>query len=58
MIERGEVDGRMATIAYFTKDFKPCEKFEADFAKVFFDKMTDDGIMQIILSMKNQVGSR
>jgi hypothetical protein len=37
MIEHGLVDGKPATIGYFTKDFQPCEKHEADFAKVHFD---------------------
>jgi hypothetical protein len=56
MIERGLVDGKPATIAYITKDFKPCGKHEADLCKVIFDEPNDQGIMSMFLSMqKNQV---
>jgi len=37
MIEHGLVNGKPATISYFTRDFKPCEKHEADFCKVHYD---------------------
>lgn len=37
MIERTEVSGRPATVAYITKDFEPADKKTAQLAKVIFD---------------------
>jgi hypothetical protein len=36
MIEQTTLDGQPVTIGYFTRDFQPAEKHEADFAKVFY----------------------
>jgi hypothetical protein len=55
MIERGKVNGQDATISYFTQNFKPCEPHEADFCEVWFDKPTEEGFLNIILNMRNQV---
>ena len=37
MIEKTEVDGRKATVAYINDDCEPCDKDEATLAKVIFD---------------------
>jgi len=37
MIERQEVDGRMATVSYLTNEFQPASKDEAELIKVVFD---------------------
>lgn len=37
MIERQEVNGRPAVVAYITSDFEPADKASADMAKIIFD---------------------
>jgi hypothetical protein len=37
MIERDLIDGRDATVAYLTFDFRPVDKHAADLAKVVYD---------------------
>jgi hypothetical protein len=37
MIEQATLNGKPVTIGYFTRDFEPAEKHEADFCKVFFE---------------------
>jgi len=37
MIERQEVDGRIATVSYLTNEFQPASKDEAELIKVVFD---------------------
>jgi len=37
MIERTEVDGRPATVAYITGDFQPATKEDWELAKIIFD---------------------
>lgn len=37
MIERTNISGRPATVAYITDDFKPADKSSAQLAKIVFD---------------------
>jgi len=48
MIERTEVDGKPATVAYIDDKFQPVEKDQAVYIKVLFD----DG-EQLMLSAKD-----
>lgn len=50
MIERQEVNGKMAYVAYVSYDFDPAPKESADLAKVIFD----DGEM-VLLDLKVKV---
>lgn len=37
MIERKEIDGKMATLAYLKAGFEPADKFDATLVKIIFD---------------------
>jgi hypothetical protein len=46
MIENTTVNGKLATVAYITRDFTPASKEDAEMAKVLFE---DGGVAFLIL---------
>jgi hypothetical protein len=48
MIQRHEVEGRMATVTYMKKDWTPCHAKAAEFVKIAFD----DG--QVVFAVPRQ----